>query len=120
MPVILFLVTACSLFSPEDSANPECARTPPLTYANTGEGLMNKHCVGCHSSLLPEGMREDAPVGVDFDTYEAVLTWADRIEARATGDTPDMPPGGGPNAAEIALLTEWLHCEVADDRAQLR
>ncbi len=118
--MILLLLAACSLLAPEDTASPECARTPPLTYENTGQGLMNKHCLGCHSSLLPEGMREEAPVGVDFDSYERVLTWADRIEARATGDAPDMPPGGGPNAGEIALLTEWLHCEVADDVAKLR
>lgn len=116
----LLLLLGCTLFAEEDSADPECTRTPPLTYDNFGEGLMNKHCVGCHSSLLPEGMREEAPVGVDFDTYQGVLTWAARIEARATGDAPDMPPGGGPSADEVARLTEWLHCEVADDVAKLR
>ena len=34
---------------------------------NFGEGFVTKHCTGCHSSLLPEGMREEAPVGVRID-----------------------------------------------------
>jgi uncharacterized membrane protein len=117
---LILLLLACALLPDSDSGPGECDRDPPLTYDNFGEGFLNKHCVGCHSSLLPAGMREDAPVGVDLDTYQGVLTWADRIEARATGETPDMPPGGGPDTEEIALLTEWLHCEVASDRASLR
>lgn len=116
--VLLFLL-ACGLFGGDDSGNPACGREPPLTWANFGEGFMTKHCTGCHSSLLPEPMREGAPVGVDFDTYAAVLDWAPRIEATALGEAPAMPPGGGPGADELALLEEWLACEVAADRAAL-
>ena len=89
---MLFLLVACSLLAPEDTANPECARTPPLTYENTGEGLMNKHCVGCHSSLLPEGMREDAPVGVDFDSYAAALPFSACGETKNLTSHQNRPP----------------------------
>lgn len=114
---MILLLLACALFGPEDSADRTCGRNPPLTWANFGEGFMTKHCTGCHSSLLPENLREEAPLGVDFDTYQGVLDWAPRIEARSLGEAPDMPPGGGPGAEELVLLAEWLTCEVAADRA---
>ena len=51
-------------------------------------------------------------MGVDLDTLEFSLQWADRIEARATGDVPTMPPGGGPTEDERAMLEEWLRCDL--------
>lgn len=94
-----------------DSADP-CARRPALTYDSFGEGLLEQHCTGCHSSLVPTDHREDAPPGIDFDTYEGVLTWAERIQARAVPEDAGMPPGGGPSTEERALLDEWLTCTV--------
>ena len=100
-----------------DSADP-CPRSPPLTYSNFGEGILNKHCIGCHSSLLPEDRREGAPLGVDLDSYASVLVWADRIHARVI-DSEDMPPGGGLVGEELEMIQEWLVCQVAQDREQL-
>ena len=94
-----------------------CGRAPPLSYDRFGQQFMDTHCAGCHSSLLPESLREGATVGVDLDTYEGVLRHADRIEARALGEAPTMPPGGGPDEDELARLSEWLSCQVAEDRA---
>jgi uncharacterized membrane protein len=91
---------------------PICSHTPPLDYQNYGKGFVDKHCVGCHSSLLPESHRMGAPLGVDLDTYQFIIDWADRIEARATGSSPSMPPGGGPSEQELANLAEWLECSV--------
>lgn len=105
---LLLLALGCTP-EVEDSA---CDRVPALSYDNYGEGHLNKHCTGCHSSLVPADHREGAPPGVDFDTYEGVLTWADRIVARGTGEAPTMPPGGGPSADEVALFSEWLSCTV--------
>ena len=101
-----------------DTAINGCDRSPPLTYANFGRGYLDKHCVGCHHSLLPQDMREGAPLGVDLDTLEFSLQWADRIEARATGDVPTMPPGGGPTEDEREMLEEWLRCELLPDAAE--
>ena len=46
------------------------------------------------------------------DTYDGVLQWAYRTEARSLGDNPGMPPGGGPGPEELARLEEWLQCSV--------
>lgn len=98
----------------------ECDRSPPLSWHNFGQGFMGKHCTGCHSSLLPESHREGAPTSVNFDTYSDVVSQSERVAARALGAEPTMPPGGGPSAAEQALLAEWLRCGVADDEDRLQ
>lgn len=121
--LLLFLccLPACSLFGRDDTGDGACARTPPLSWDNFGDGFMTKHCTGCHASLLPEASREGAPLTVNLDTYADVLQWADRVQARAggAGDSggADMPPGGGPSDDERARLEEWLTCGVAADAA---
>jgi uncharacterized membrane protein len=55
-------------------------------------------------------MRQNAPADVNFDTLEGVHQFAERIAARATGPSANMPPAGGPSAEERALLAEWLAC----------
>ena len=105
---MLLLLLACG--APTDSGT--CGREPPLSYDNFGKGLMGRHCAGCHSSLLPEGQRNLAPLGVDLDTWAGVVQWGTRIEARSIGEAPTMPPGGGPTDQEKAMLTEWLQCDV--------
>jgi hypothetical protein len=109
---------------PKDTGGPadDCDRSPPLDWHNFGKGFVDKHCNGCHSVLYEGGRRQGAPVGVDFNTYEDVLSWRERIRARSTTavlDTPTMPPGGGPSTEELARLEEWLSCEVAKDAAAL-
>jgi uncharacterized membrane protein len=94
-----------------DTGDLEC-REPPLSWDNFGQGLMSRHCTGCHSSLLPEDMRGEAPLGVDLETEEGFLDWADRVEVRATGSEPTMPPGGGPTEVEVVQLEEYLRCVV--------
>jgi len=105
-----------------EGQGPDCDRTPALTWDNFGKGHMDKHCNGCHSVLIPEYQRQDAPAGVDFNTYGDVLEWHDRIIARGTRsvlDEPTMPPGGGPSDLELSMLLEWLECEAAKDKAAL-
>ncbi len=89
-----------------------CVRDPPLTYENFGRGFLAKWCTGCHSSLLRPEQRNLAPVGIDFDTWDGVLAWADRIEERGVPDQGGMPPSGGAGGEDRALFGEWLHCEV--------
>lgn len=95
----------------------DCARDPPLTYASFGQGFMRSYCTGCHSSLLPDGLREGAPVGINLDTYADVQQWAERILVRVDAEQNPMPPGGGPRIEDLANVHEWLTCKVADDVA---
>ena len=79
-----------------------------VDYENFGDPFVRNWCRGCHSAQLAAGERGGAPPGVDFDTHEGVLAWLDRIEARATGDDPTMPPTTGPTDEERELLGQWL------------
>jgi hypothetical protein len=96
-----------------------CDRTPPLTYDNFGQGFLEKNCTGCHSAYLTTlAERNNAPLGVDFNTYADVVHWWDRIDVRATVDKT-MPPGGGLTDAELETVHDWLNCQVAADAAAL-
>jgi uncharacterized membrane protein len=81
-----------------------------LDYQNFGEPFVLNWCRGCHSSAVPAGMRQNAPIDVNFDTTADVAKHQARIVARATGPAPTMPPAGGPPDEERALLAEWLGC----------
>jgi len=88
-----------------------CLRDPPLTWDNYGAYIIGRQCRPCHSEYSREGQRADAPLGVDFDDFDDVLGWADRIQARSVDDET-MPPAGGMLAEERVLLGEWLRCDV--------
>ncbi len=89
---------------------PEQCETSYLDYGNFAAAFTNDWCRGCHGAAVPEGMRQKAPLGVDFDDLEALRHWKERIAIRATGAMPTMPPAGGPSAEERALLGEWIAC----------
>ena len=91
------------------AADPVCT-TSVLTYENFGAPFLLDWCRGCHSSTQPVGMRQDAPMGVDFDDLGRVRDFAATIELRATGLTPNMPPAAGPSPEERAMLKEWITC----------
>jgi hypothetical protein len=114
--VTMLAVASCG--RSDDTGN-LCVHDPPLTYDNYGRAYLDQYCNGCHSSLLPEDHRRNAPMGADFDTYEGVLTWGERLVIRGTGEEPTMPPGGGPSPDEVSVFKEWLECEVATDAALL-
>ena len=114
--MIFWFILACSSKEEtEDTAFALCQHDPPLSYANFGKGYIDFHCIGCHSVEIPETHRVGAPLGVDFNTYDDVLHWAERIEARGTriySDLITMPPGGGPTNSELAMFESWLTCAV--------
>lgn len=88
-----------------------CLRDPPLTYENFGAAILDRHCNSCHSVYTRVGLRADAPLDVNFDTWEDVVQWADRIDVR-TVDLQNMPPAGGMVPSERELVGEWMRCEV--------
>ena len=96
---------------PEDPPiEPGACETSYLDYENFGAPFVVSWCRGCHSSQVPMGMRQMAPIDVNFDTAEDVTRWSERILKRAAGATPTMPPAGGPSGEERQLLVEWLDC----------
>lgn len=94
---------------PPDPGSERCQQST-LTYQNFAAPFVITWCRGCHGKDQPVTMRQDAPVGVNFDTAEDVRAGQARILARATGEAPTMPPAGGPSEEERALLAEWISC----------
>ena len=89
----------------------QCNHDPPLTYENFGQGFLRQHCNGCHSSYREyDWQRSGAPSGIDFDTWDTLLEWSDRVLIRT--DEGTMPPAGGPSTEERDVFVEWMECEV--------
>jgi uncharacterized membrane protein len=118
---LALLLAACGTEVPHDDGagsgsddhemvDPNACETSYLDYENFGAPFVIDWCRGCHSSAVPAGMRQKAPADANFDTLEQVRTWKDKIAARATGASPNMPPAGGPSEEERQLLAQWLAC----------
>jgi len=100
-------------------AEVQCDHEPPLTYENFGDGFLRQHCNGCHSSYREyEWQRSGAPGGIDFDTWDTLLEWSDRVQIRTEQGT--MPPSGGPTAEERSLFLEWMACEVLPEARRVQ
>ena len=105
------LASGCT--EPMDDAGepaPLACETSYLTYQTFGAPFLSTWCRGCHASALPLDMRQGSPPQINFDDLETTRSLGARILARSVGDTPTMPPAGGPSAAERARLEEWLRC----------
>ena len=80
------------------------------TWHSFAQGYVRTWCVGCHTASLTGAERQGAPEGLDFDTWSEVHEARDRITARATGESPDMPPLGGIAREQVDLFAQWLSC----------
>ena len=89
-----------------------CPPNNDLTYENFGEGFLRAQCVTCHSSDLPEGSRQNAPIDVNFNTYDQVRAWGVLIYDDAANANVAMPPAGGPTASDRIRLGQWLACNA--------
>ena len=100
-------------YPPIDVAGRVCPPDSIASWENTGAPFLYSNCTGCHSSELPDGQRQNAPVGVDFDGYFNTRMWATRIFYRANSDVSGMPPSVSlppevrPNRDDLA---DWLAC----------
>ncbi len=94
-----------------DSAEPttDVCDTSQADWVTVGEPILRTWCTPCHSDNLPPELRQGAPEGIDFDTYELTLPWAARIKARVL-DSADMPPSGGVPPADREAIGEWVDC----------
>lgn len=121
LPLLLLATLAChrsdpvptaasdtaSPTAPTDDAPLDCATSP--TWETFGKGFVTSWCTPCHARALDGADRQGAPEGVELETLDDVLLWAARIQARAV-DQGDMPPGGGPSAADLDRLATFLAC----------
>jgi uncharacterized membrane protein len=87
-----------------------CPEDSYLTWEDFGGPFMYTWCNGCHAAALPDGERQAAPLGVDFDNIDLVRHWGERIWARSADHNLTMPPIGGPDDVEREMLGEWLAC----------
>lgn len=114
-------ITFCS-DDPEGTPTPEqtpivipgrsCPPESIVTCENFGSSFLSEYCTSCHSSDLPEGTRADAPVGVDFNQYQMVRDWSQRIYARAGDSNDTMPPAANVEPEQRDRLGEWLACDA--------
>ena len=79
----------------------------PFEFADWTQGFLDGKCQPCHGYYSPN--RYGAPDNVWFDTEEASVFWKEAIR-RTVLETETMPPSGGVNDDEKALLTRWLNC----------
>lgn len=123
LAILALLAAACSeeprREDPEEEEFPpittpgwECPQGNVVSWENFAESWITRQCVPCHSVELGEGQRAYAPLGVDFNTYEMVRQWADRIYARSAGNNETMPPAGGPYPEDRILMADWLACQA--------
>lgn len=99
-------------FPPINTYDYTCDPASVVTWENFAQGWITRQCLPCHSSELLEGQRADAPLGVDFNTYEDVRFWADNMFLRAAYDHTTMPPAGGPYPEDRILFGDWMACQA--------
>lgn len=103
LALALALVPTCG-----SDTDPYCDQSF-LRYDNFGSPFIVNWCRACHSIEIPSGMRQEAPIDVNFDTLDEIRARSNRI-ILTTGVGTSMPPTGGPSASERAMLVEWLRC----------
>ncbi|TMQ08546.1 MAG: hypothetical protein E6J90_40155 [Deltaproteobacteria bacterium] len=106
--LVLRTALALALAGCGADTDPSCDRSF-LRYDNFGAPFIANWCRACHSAEVPPDMRQEAPVGVNFDSPREIRAWSYRISV-TTGVIDSMPPAGGPSPAERQMLVEWLGC----------
>ena len=94
------LAAACG----EDLPDVDCDTADPRPFA---EVTLLVGCTGCHATTLGEGSRNGAPLGIDYDTYEAAVASAKvGVESVYAGR---MPPVGAPEP-DKEIFYAWALC----------
>lgn len=101
---------------PMSASGAVCPSEGGPTASDFGSAFLRTHCLACHSASVTGEAREGAPTGVDFDTPEAVLQWAEAIDAHSAAGPSSvnsgMPPSSrpAPSMDERVKLGQWLAC----------
>lgn len=93
----------------QDGPNVDCSM---ITAPKFAEMTAWAKCTSCHASTLTGSARAGAPVGIDFDVYDAAVAHAqvamDEVYMGA------MPVAGSPplSDAEKQQIYEWASCDT--------
>lgn len=91
--------------------------TTTADYTTVGAPFIQTWCTPCHHSELTGTGRPPGSESVNLDSFELVIEHLDRIELRALGDNPSMPPAGGPSEDDLKRLTLWIECGAVESLA---
>jgi uncharacterized membrane protein len=100
----------------DNSSGASCPTGSTLTYDTFGKQFITDFCVKCHTVAKVKPDRK-APEGVNFDTMEDIIKWAEDIDetaAKGPNKTNEkMPPGmRRPTPEQREQLGQWLACET--------
>lgn len=111
LPVLGFVLSSCDRREESSEDPPSSCEAPESpTWDNFARGYVTTWCTGCHSKSLTGDARQGAPEVLNFDLWSEVHAARVRVAARATGESPDMPPLGGTNPEDVLLLARWIEC----------
>ncbi|MBK6688073.1 MAG: hypothetical protein IPG45_26595 [Deltaproteobacteria bacterium] len=87
---------------------------PPssMTQQVAGRTVVTQRCSSCHSSTLTGAARQNAPVGVDYDTLAGIRANTTKGYEQASAGT--MPPTGALSATDLENLRIYLACGAPD------
>lgn len=112
LPLVPLLFCACPGFGSQTlgGGNSEVPADP--TYVEHVAPILDAYCAPCHgdtpSGGAPDYFRLDDYEG--DDARDGAVDMADRIEARATGESPTMPPAYATQPSDIdrEILAAWI------------
>lgn len=108
-----------ALFGCPSEPPPDPLACDDVAWATHAQPFVEGWCLDCHHSARVGAERNGAPSGVDFDDPGQVVALAGGMAAMATGESPRMPPAGGPSLAERVRFADWVACGAPpppDDR----
>ena len=90
--------------------NGDCSTVKSVpTFAQLEQGLL-PICRGCHSARVVGAARNNAPEGIDFDTYEIFSAFADNAVLLVQNRLMPPPAGEGPTESQKNQLFAWAAC----------
>lgn len=106
------LLAACPGFGAKTTGTGSTEVPENPTYVDHAGPVLDTYCAPCHTSPPGGG----APDYFRLDQYDGdgdvdgAFAMASRVEARATGDSPTMPPSYAtqPSDVDRAILAGWV------------
>jgi uncharacterized membrane protein len=78
-----------------------------VTYTEHIKSILDANCIGCHAVDKQGASRNGAPVGINFDTYQAAKSSGTRANQLIQAGT--MPIGGQLSSEDKSLFQQWAN-----------